>query len=221
MLLLMLLQLALNTAQAARPLLTDDARIVDPGACQLESWVRNGRDGHETWALPGCNFSGNLELTLGGALLRDADGARSNNLVLQAKTLFKPAAPDQWSWGAALGVVGDTASGTRDVYGYIPLTLPLINDRLFLHANLGAKREGQSQHKLLTWGLGLEHQLSSRFGLIGEAYAQDKGRPLMQLGTRVWLVPNRVQLDATLGRRLASGTEERWVSIGLRLLQAP
>ena len=30
----------LNHAEAARPMLTDDARIVDPKSCQLESWVR-------------------------------------------------------------------------------------------------------------------------------------------------------------------------------------
>ena len=33
----------LNHAHAARPMLTDDARIVDPKACQLESWVRDSK----------------------------------------------------------------------------------------------------------------------------------------------------------------------------------
>ncbi|MEO8441651.1 MAG: hypothetical protein ABI547_04140, partial [Betaproteobacteria bacterium] len=42
-------------AHAARPMVVDDARLVDPGACQLETWRRFNRDSHETWALPGCN----------------------------------------------------------------------------------------------------------------------------------------------------------------------
>jgi hypothetical protein len=33
----------LNHAEAARPMLTDDARIVDPKSCQLESWVRDSK----------------------------------------------------------------------------------------------------------------------------------------------------------------------------------
>jgi hypothetical protein len=33
----------LNYAEAARPMLTDDARIVDPKSCQLESWVRDSK----------------------------------------------------------------------------------------------------------------------------------------------------------------------------------
>lgn len=207
-----------SAAQAARPLITDDARIVDPGACQLEGWVRTGPGGREAWALPGCNFTGNLELSLGGARLRDARGDHTETLVVQAKTLFRPAAANDWSWGAALGASRDSATGTSDIYGYLPLTVPLIDDRLYLHANLGAKREGATGRKLASWGLGLEQQLSDRVGLIGEVFTQDKGRPLMQLGTRVWLVRDRVQIDTTVGRRLQAGSDERWISLGLRLL---
>jgi hypothetical protein len=41
-----------NHAEAARPMLTDDARIVDPKSCQLESWVRDSKHVTEYWALP-------------------------------------------------------------------------------------------------------------------------------------------------------------------------
>ena len=47
-------------AHAARPLITDDARTVDAYACQVESWVKNNRNSREYWALPACNFTGNL-----------------------------------------------------------------------------------------------------------------------------------------------------------------
>jgi hypothetical protein len=56
----------------------------------------------------------------------------------------------------------------------------------------------------------------ARFGLIGETYQQDKGKPMVQLGGRIWVVPERVQIDGTVGDRFGGG--ERWFSIGLRLL---
>ncbi len=68
----------------------------------------------------------------------------------------------------------------------------------------------------MTWGIGSETQLSERVWLIGETFGQNEGRPLYQAGLRYWVVPNRVQVDATYGNRLGGG--ERWFSIGLRLL---
>lgn len=58
----------LNHAEAARPMLTDDARIVDPKSCQLESWVRDSKHVTEYWALPACNVGENLEVTIGEVL---------------------------------------------------------------------------------------------------------------------------------------------------------
>ncbi|MGB9669869.1 MAG: hypothetical protein ACPLXR_01750 [Halothiobacillaceae bacterium] len=29
-----------DTALAARPMITDDARVVDTGACQIETWLK-------------------------------------------------------------------------------------------------------------------------------------------------------------------------------------
>ncbi len=55
----------INHAEAARPMLTDDARIVDPKSCQLESWVRDSKHVTEYWALPACNVGENLEVTIG------------------------------------------------------------------------------------------------------------------------------------------------------------
>jgi len=216
-----LLLTLIHAAQAARPMYTDDARIVEPGACQLESWVRNNPNSTELWALPGCNFTGNLELTLGGSEVREAAGPRNSAIVAQAKTLFKPLTSNGWSWGAAVGVVSDPATGSREVYGYLPMTLSLFDDGTFLHANLGAKREAVTSHKQWTWGLGVEHQVSTRLGLIGETFSQDPGRPFLQLGTRWWVIADRVQIDATVGNRLGSTHGERWFSIGLRLLSPP
>ena len=73
----------------ARPMITDDARTVDAYACQVESWVRTNQGSREFWALPACNFTGNLELTLGGSRTGDALGSETSDVILQGKTLLK------------------------------------------------------------------------------------------------------------------------------------
>jgi len=54
-------------AWAARPFMTDDARLTTGGSCQLETWSRRYSDRSEFWALPACNPTGNLEITAGGS----------------------------------------------------------------------------------------------------------------------------------------------------------
>ena len=70
--LLMLVALA-PSVEAARPMVTDDARITDPQACQLETWAYlHEHNTREFWALPACNPSGNFEMTLGGAFFGES-----------------------------------------------------------------------------------------------------------------------------------------------------
>nr|WP_051237131.1 hypothetical protein [Ottowia thiooxydans] len=214
---LLALMLTATASHAARPMNTDDARTVDPKACQVESWVRQNADSTELWAIPACNPTGNLEIAAGGSHARgDIEGSR-NTVVLQAKTLFKPLEPNGWGWGLAVGTAQHARPPSgRDWYAYIPVSRSILDDRAVLHLNVGWLREGLSRRNFMTWGIGSETQLSERVWLIGETFGQNEGRPLYQAGLRYWVVPNRVQVDATYGNRLGGG--ERWFSIGLRLL---
>ena len=81
--------LAAPGAHAARPMITDDARITDPQGCQLETWVQLRQNAREFWALPACNPGGNFELTIGGAFANADGSAHSGAVVIQGKTLFK------------------------------------------------------------------------------------------------------------------------------------
>ncbi|WP_459948833.1 hypothetical protein [Denitratisoma sp. agr-D3] len=216
--------LALPHAQAARPMQTDDARIVDDKACQLESWVRRNQDSSEYWAMPACAF-GNFELTVGGAELRQQGGDIHRDLLLQGKTLLKPLTSDGWGLGFTLGnqrkgsdIGGSSLAG--DLYLNLPATFAYRNDQLLFHANLGWLREKASRHQHTTWGLSAETAVTQSTWLIAETFANDGGKPFVQLGMRQWIVQDRVQLDATWGDRI-HGTGERWISIGLRLLSPP
>lgn len=206
-------------AYAARPMITDDARAVDAKSCQVESWVRTNQGSREYWALPACNFTGNLELTFGGGRTADATGTSTTDVVLQGKTLFKPMDTNGWGIGLGVGAIkhpGD-GRGVSELYAYVPASFSFHNDTFFLHANVGVLRNHATSATRATWGLGSETQLSERTWLIAEAFQQE-GRPFYQAGMRYWIAPNRMQIDATVGNRFGTRTDERWFSIGLRLL---
>lgn len=212
-------------AHAARPMITDDARIVDAKACQLETWTRRGRDAREYWALPACNFTGNLELTAGGGRTRDDDPGAFDDQVIQGKTLVRPLETNGWGMAFTLGTTrhlrGERSSRwPGDPYVNVPVSRSLLDDRWVVHFNGGAAYRRDDRRTVATWGLGNEVQLAQRLYLIPEVFHNEPGRPFYQLGVRYWIVKDRVQLDATYGNRLVS-QDQHWISIGLRLLTPP
>ena len=78
-------------------MIVDDAGIVDAKSCQLESLIQTNPRSTEYWVVPGCKFSGNLELALGGARFTGADSARSS-IIFHVKTLLKPLTPAVGAW---------------------------------------------------------------------------------------------------------------------------
>ena len=215
--------LLVPAAHAARPMITDDARITDPGACQLETWAHLLRTEKDFWALPACNFSGNFEFTAGGALARHDGTSTSGAFLVQGKTLFRPLTTNDFGIGLAAGYATHTGSGQSGApYFYIPASLSLADDRVVLHLNIGALRERDLRASRATWGVGSELQATERLFVIAETYGQhaDKGAgsPFVQLGLRYWVVPGHVQIDTTWGSRVSELHAERWFSIGLRLL---
>lgn len=219
----MLLSLFAQNSHAARPLITDDARVVDAKSCQVESWARFEHSRREMWALPGCNFGGDVEFTAGGGRFRD-DGLTASDLLAQAKALVRPLAVNGWGAAVTAGVAQHRPFGrdasTRDVYVNVPLSFSFADDQFVLHTNTGWLHEGASRRHVATWGVAGETQISERVGVIAEAFGQVSRESFYQLGLRFWVVPNRVQIDTTYGNRIGStaGDQARWFSIGLRLL---
>ncbi len=209
-------------AWAARPFVTDDARLTTAGSCQLESWTRFYQESREVWALPACNPTGNLELTLGGGVAR-ADGQPSGttDYVLQLKTLFKPLSTNGWGIGVAAGTVrhpeitpGPNQLGNN--YVYFPASFSLKDDRLIVHSNLGWLRDDATRQDRMTWGLGGEWTLSPRTIFIAETFGDDKSRPYWQSGFRWTVIENLLQLDATVGQQAGSDPAAKWLSFGMR-----
>lgn len=212
----------LGPAYAGRPMQTDDADLIDAGSCQLEAWIDRNRDSTELWAVPSCNPGGNLELSAGGALVRqesDTDVAA----LLQGKTLFKKMQPNGWGIGLAGGVEHrpQDSGGVRDWYAYIPLSKSFRDDRTLVHANLGWLHDGEEKRNRMTWGLGGEIQLAERHWLMAEIFGHDRGTPLYQLGFGYWPIGERLQLDAAYGQGFGNGETERWFSLGLTWVFLP
>lgn len=209
-------------------MITDDARTVDPKACQVESWLNFNRSNTEIWSQPSCSPVQNVELAVGGARSSTSMHGESRTVALmgQGKLLFKPLEPGGWSWGIVAGNMRRPNIHTDrnligDLYAYLPFTFAMRNDTVFVHANLGWLHERVGRTNRMSWGLGTEAQLTRSTWLMAETFGQDQGNPYYQLGVRYWVVPDRVQVDATYGNRMGSSSREQWVSVGLRLLSLP
>jgi hypothetical protein len=190
-------------AYAARPFFTDDARVVDRGHCQLETFYKEQRaySGSEFWFLPACNPLG-MELTVGGNRI---EGER--NSIFQGKYLFKELQTNGFGLAGSLGYFGS------DPYVNGIASFSFLDDRAVVHANLGSiSRTGA------TWGLGLEALLlAPRVYGIAEVFGQRGETPTLHYGLRFWVVPNRFQIDATSGNQSAD-PEKRFYSVGVRIL---
>jgi hypothetical protein len=215
---------AAGSAHAARPFVTDDARIVDPGGCQIETFTRQQwreRD-RQFWFLPGCSPAAlkRAEITFGGLTTNNAVDGSSGTLIGQVKTLLKPLETDGWGLAATLGSMRQAdAAGGRSWNPFVNLvsSLSFAGDRMVVHANLGALHDRPVSRTLYTWGLGTEVLLVGKLSGIAETYNQQGEKPSTQVGLRYWISPNRLQVDTTLGTQSAD-ERRRWMSVGMRFL---
>jgi len=204
-----------GVVEAARPFVTDDARSVDPGGCQIESFVKQQQRSRESefWFLPACNPFGNLEMTVGSVNVSDAP-ASNRTLILQGKTLLRPLKSNDCGMALTLGAQRTTPAARWNPFVNLITSVSFRDDAVVLHANAGAFNDRTLARTRGTWGLGAEILLTPRLYAIAESYGQEAERPGKQLGLRYWIEPNRIQIDATLGGQRG----RTWISAGVRLL---
>ena len=212
-----------GAAHAARPFVTDDARVVDSGGCQVETFVKRQRkiDEQEFWFLPACNPFGRVELTLGGIWVDGNAPGDSRVTVVQAKTLLKPLETNGTGYAITFGaghVTPFQSRRTLNTYVNAIGSFSFANDFVVMHANVGANQDRQFGSTRGTWGLGAEVALTPRLFGIVEAYGQRAEKPTRHAGLRIWIVPNRVQVDGTLGAQNSGPPERSFRSLGMRIL---
>ena len=214
--LLFTLLLATFEVYAARPFVTDDARVVDKDGCQVETFVKRQRrfDENEFWFLPACNPWG-AELTLGHIRVDSNLSGDARTTVLQVKTLLKPLPTNGAGFAFTVGMLANSANSP---YFNGIGSFSFLDDRIVLHTNLGAIRDNVAKVSRGTWGTGAEILLiAPRLYGIVETYGQRGEKPTAHTGLRIWIVPNRVQVDTTLGVQNSS-PERRFGTLGLRVL---
>ena len=222
-LLLCVLCVAAPLAHAGRPFVTDDARIVDKGGCQIETFVKRQRrfDETEVGVIPACNPWGPVELSLGVARLASDTPGDSRALAAQAKALLRPLETNGLGFALSIGAARikafDTATVVNPYFNAIG-SMSLAGDRVVIHANLGATRDKMAGFWRGTWGVAAEALLvAPRLYGVAEIYGERGEKPTLQGGLRYWLVQDRLQLDATLGVQRSAPPERRFHAIGLRV----
>jgi len=213
---LLLVASAGRVAHAARPFVTDDARVVEEGGCQLESFVKRQARYEETefWAVPACNPWG-VELSAGHINVDSSRNGDSSTTLLQAKTLLKPLVTNGSGYAFSMGVF---AGRENNPYLNGIGSFSFADDRIVIHANLGVLRDNTAKNTQGTWGVGAEILLAApRWYAIAESYGTTSEKPTLHTGLRIWLVPNQLQLDTTVGMQHAT-PERRFGSVGIRIL---
>ncbi|HET7097523.1 MAG TPA: hypothetical protein VFJ68_09040 [Casimicrobiaceae bacterium] len=203
---------------AGQPLVTDDAAIVAPGTCQLEAWYHPTHDGHEYWAQPACNFTGNLELAVGVARSYPDDDPTSSLIHLQAKTVLFPRDDGQWSFG----VVG---SGDRDTgaahgrtafqaFNVTGLASWYPREDLEIDLNLGVSYQYGSGTFAFA-AAAVQYAVIETVQLLAEVFHDEPGRAKFQVGVRGIVVPDRFEVYASYGNPFNAA---RWfATLGIRL----
>ena len=213
--------LIVTTAHAGRPLVTDDADVLDRGTCEIEGVAareRAGADRATANALQfGCGIGLRTQLALAGGRAKAA-GVRADLASLSGKTAL---AGEE---GSGMTTLGYGVDGTRTSGGsweHAATSLTLLHSRPLgraaaLHLNLGHARDEQSDRRSTTWGAAIEHAGFGSLAPMAELYGDDREAPHWNVGLRWTLAADRVWLDASFGRQIASG-RARLATVGFKV----
>lgn len=215
---------AAGPCSAGRPLVTEDAAVLEPGACELESFASHGREGNAAssrgaslqW---GCGFGLGSQAALAVAQRR-RDGQDSRTLVLAGKTgLVAQPAGNAWTLAWGLGGEQRGGDGMRHESTYVNgvLSRPLAGPTR-LHVNLGWSHSAQRRASTSTWALAVEHAGAAGIDWMGEMFASDRDRsPWLQAGARWAWQPDKVFIDASIGIQ-ATAARPTVATLGLKLV---
>ena len=210
--------LAHPALHAGQPLVTDDASIVAPGTCQLEAWWHPTHDGHDYWAQPACNFTGNLELALGLARTYPDGDPTASLIHLQAKTAGFSRDDNRWAYGIVASADRDTGAsrGRTAFQGFNVTGLAswYPRDDLEIDLNLGYSY-AYGSGSFAVAGAAVQYTVIDSMQLLGEIFRDEPGRAKFQIGVRGIVVPDRFEVYASYGNRFDA--TQWFATVGIRL----
>jgi hypothetical protein len=216
--------LALCTpAEAGQPLFTDDAAVVAAKTCQLETFVAFAHADREYWAQPACNFTGDLELTAGGAITDTGAAGKSGAAVLQAKSTLFPRGDGAFAVGASAGALRDTGAphGSSAFQSWYARALAswYPHGDTEVDLNLGvANVYGTGTFALA--GVAVQYMIVPHLQLLAETYRDAPGPGKYAAGVRYAVLPGRFEAYASYGARLGRSADDWSVTVGIRVQTA-
>lgn len=223
---LLSLWLLSTPAQAGRPLQTEDAGVLDPGACEIEgahlrTTLAGQRETEATLGL-GCGLGWRSQLGIGLSRAR-VDGSSATGGQLGGKTaLWQGEGEDgvaltlAWSLGWDRGADGrwTHSSQALNAVASVPAGPGSV------HLNMGHARDRVADAVSTTWGLAYEHEGVAlgtvHWAPMAELFGDDRGSRWVNLALRATVVAERVFLDLSVGRQLG-GDKARLVTVGFKL----
>jgi len=211
-----------GAAQAARPLATEDADVLDRGQCEAEGVIAqskpSGQPSTRGWtALGTCGVGANTQLILAYNRSR-TDDASLSGLLFGGKTALMQREGEGLGVTLAWGLVSAKAESGSMEHELTYLNAVASRDLApgwTGHANLGWVRSESASSSSTTWNVAIEHALGNGVDLTGELYGDDRTKPWIGVGAR-WAVSDKLSLNAGFATQSESPRVNAW-SIGFKL----
>ncbi|WP_421832176.1 hypothetical protein [Limnobacter sp.] len=215
-----LLMLAnIQSAQAGRPIETDDASAAEFRTCQLDFWTESSRELRQDNFNGGCNLLGQGEFSLG---LGRVHGNQEDQLLssLGYKHIFQDFTSDSPGFGLAAsrewGRLKSTDESSQETLLTTIASVPLRGEDLLLHLNLGYLQYSdqiQSDNSVFK-AAALDYSLNERIGFSVETYSGVEDALSWRVGARYTLIPDFLQIDASYGSDYGTFQNARAFTLG-------
>lgn len=189
----------------------DDAVLLDPGQCQLETWAEREQGGARTLVHvgPGCRVG---PVELGVSWERSHRAGEDSGRTVAPQLKWAHPLDDRWSVGLVLTGLWQTGSGYQGSTVLVPLTWH-AGDKLQVHLNLG-RDVGPGAVGRSRGGAALEWAPSPKLSLIAERFRENDAQS-WRVGTR-WSVQPDWSIDLSRATPL-HGPTPAWWTLGLNL----
>jgi len=217
--------LAVATATyAARPLVTEDAGVLDAGECEIETYLERSRvsgepDYYGGTVQPGCGLG--LRTQLSTIAARSGGTPSTRRVGFVGKTAIVPLSESSPGFTIGYSFEWSKASGEsfRSDSGLViaVLTVPLAQQWL-AHANAGWQRIQQPRKNTMFWALAIEREsvAGTKLDLMAETYSDSGRSPWLAVGARYTVIEERLSINASFATRGRTDTETLF-TLGARI----
>lgn len=208
-------------AYAGRPLQTEDAGVLERGACEVElvgsrlkdevsQTVRGGS------AQFGCGVGISSQFALAASQARSGE-ARSDALALLGKTALRTPTDDSAGIVIAWAVGGDQPSG--ESFRHATTELKLVATQplgaWLVHGNLGAARSERERLNRTVWSAAAERTGLGPVDAMAEVFGDDRSDAWLNGALRWHVIDDTLFIDGSYGVQMNSG-RARLVTLGLK-----